>query len=114
LKYAFHPHGARVANFVLMAVVVERRSLPEAETKRHPLRPTTIGADMRWRAYAKESTALAPSSFGQWNTARPESEGECVMSRAKARATGAPARVVVVEQVEALRPGSHASVTAMG
>jgi hypothetical protein len=52
--------------------------------------------------------------MGQWNSARGESEGERVMSRAKERATGAPARVVVVEQVEALSPGSHAIVTAMG
>ena len=99
---------------MLIAVVVERRTLPEAETKRHPLRPTTMGADMRWRALANETTARAPSSMGQWNSARGESEGERVMSRAKERATGAPARVVAVEQVEALSPGSHAIVTAMG
>jgi hypothetical protein len=52
--------------------------------------------------------------MGQLNSAWGESEGERVMSRAKARATGRPARVVVVEQAEALSPGSHAIVTAMG
>jgi hypothetical protein len=51
--------------------------------------------------------------MGQLNSAWGESEGERVMSRAKARATGRPARVVV-EQAEALSPGSHAIVTAMG